>query len=434
MSRQPAKPRRTPAFSARVAVGVAALVGLMMSGTLARGQGIALRGVGPVNSGMGGAGVGAPIDSIGAVHWNPASISGLPGSDMSFALELVLPTSTLSSSYGTSGETWSEPGVAPVPTMAMVRRSEGSPWSFGLGLFGIGGSRVNYAADPTNPVLMPQPSGLGRLSAYVSVMQIDPTISYEINENLSIGFAPTITMAELCASPLFLGAQNSDFTYSPGVGTRYAWGGGFQVGMFYTTQVGWHFGASLKSPQWMEPFRFKSEDQNGLPRDITYDLDYPLVASVGGSYTGFENWVLACDVRFFNYAGTAGFGDRGYDPTTYALTGLNWRDIYSVALGVQRRISDKLFVRGGYAYNDNPIGPSASMFNVASPLITQHTLHLGASYMFEDNWLFSLAYAHGFENAVTGPIVHPQLGPLPGSAVTSTVSADTLSAGLSKRF
>ena len=311
----------------------------------AAGQGIALRGVGPINESMGGVAVGCPLDATGAIHWNPASISGLPNSEMAFGIGLLLPTTQLSSRVESpitlSGSDDSEPGVSAIPTMAMVHKVAGTPWTFGVGVLGVGGSDVNYPASvlggTNNPILFPQPLGLGRLSASVNVVQIDPTVSYQLTDRLAIGFAPTVTLADIQASPLFLGPQNQDGTYPEGIGTRYAWGGGFQVGLYYTPVADWHFGTSLKSPQWMEPFRFQTQDSLGRPQVETFHLDYPSIVSVGGSYTGFENWVLGCDVRYFNYAGTAGFGAGGFAPDG-ALIGFDWKDVYSVAVGVQRQL------------------------------------------------------------------------------------------------
>jgi len=436
-----------------------ALLGLSLFSVLpVFGQGIGLRGIGPVNESMAGAATGSPIDSTGALYWNPASISGLPASDMSFGLGLILPSSQLHSRIDAgalgpgippmtfAGASSSEPGIVPVPSMAMVRKVEGSPWTYGLGMFAIGGCRVNYPASPfpaltSNPILTPQPPlglGLGRLSANFDLMQIVPTVSYDVNRHLSIGFAPTVTLAQVVVSPMFLApfddANGDGFsTYSRGLGTRYAWGGGFQVGAYYTTDVGWHFGLSFKSQQWMEDFRFRTEDELGAPRDSTFDLDYPMIISLGASYTGFENWVLACDVRYFDYANTPGFGKGGF-AADGALTGLAWENLVSVALGVQRRLSERWFVRAGYCYNDNPILAGAAQFNVASPLVIQHTVHVGLSYCFDDNWICAVAYTHAFENDVSGPMVFPGLGPLPGTEVGSKASADSLSIGVSKRF
>jgi len=437
-------------LAAILAPGIMAvlLMTWLLSVPAALGQGVALRAVSAVSEGMGGAGVAAPLDAAGAIHCNPASITGLNSSEMTFGMGLILPDTEVASRVNAnalgpgvpgatmSGSSNSEPGAIPVPCMAFVHQVANSPWTYGLGIYGIGGSRVNYSASSTNPVLTPQPPygiGLGRLSAEVDIVQIAPTAAYALDEHWSVGFAPTVTMAKLIASPLFLGpAYGAYDNYSSGVGTRYAWGGGCQAGVYTVTDLGWHFGATIKSPQWMEPFRYKSEDNLGHARTVTYDLDYPLIASLGTAYSGFEAWVFACDVRYFDYANAQGFQDRGYG-SEGELLGLGWRSIFSVCFGVQRQISEKLYLRAGYCFNENPISSSSAMYNVASPLIIQHTLHTGLSYTFAENWSVALSYVHCFENSVSGPwrTAH---GNLAGTSITSTAAADEAGLQISKRF
>jgi long-chain fatty acid transport protein len=438
----PMKPRflfsssrfRVVRFCVVIAFGLAVLV----PGALpVLGQGIGLRAVSAVNESMAGAATGCPLDAAGALNWNPASISGLNSSEMSFSMGLILPQTELGSHVGPlTGWDCGEPGVIPVPSMAFVHQVENSPWSYGLGIYGIGGSTVNYSSDPANPILRPQTSavmpGLGRLSANVDVVQMAPTISYKLTEHLSFGIAPTITMAKLYASPLFLGSKNPDATWSSGVGTRYAWGGGVQAGLYYTTDSNWHYGASLKSPQWVESFRYKSETNTGLPRTIIFDLDYPLVASVGMAYSGFDKWVFAMDARYFDYANTPGFELSGFNADGSAM-GVGWNSIASLCFGVERQISDCLFLRGGYSVNENPIPSDSVQYNVASPLIIQHSIHSGLSYVFAENWMATLAYVHCFENQATGPL-HNAAGPVAGTWVSSKASADEVSLGITKRF
>lgn len=425
---------RLPVLLLAVAVAVAA--------TPLMGQGIILRGVGSINESMGGAATAAPLDALGAIHWNPATISGLQGNEMSFGMTLILPNTELGSGIGPiSGWTSSEPGVIPVPTMAFVRHVENTPWSYGLGMYGIGGSAVNYPSTRVlqNPILSPQPPygvGLGRMSANVDVCQIAPVVSYAVDEHLSIGFGPTLTLGKLYASPLFLGPLYGDTVglgaYSSGVGTRFVWGGGFEAGAYYTTDVGWHFGASITSPQWLEPARYKTEDHHGHAETVTFGFDLPMMASLGVAYSGFEKWIFAADARYFDYANTTGFKDSGFN-SDGSVRGLGWESIGALHLGVQRQINDRVFVRGGYALNGNPVTAESAMYNVASPLIIKHSLHTGASYLFADNWMASVAYIHCFENDMYGDLKTAD-GTVPNSWVGSTTSADALSLEITKRF
>src|SRR6516165_3117407 len=59
--------------------------------------GAMMTGVGPINRSMGGAATAAPLDTLGAFYWNPATITALPNST-DFSLELLFPQSNLSSS------------------------------------------------------------------------------------------------------------------------------------------------------------------------------------------------------------------------------------------------------------------------------------------------------------------------------------------------
>src|SRR5688572_29100050 len=106
-----------------------------------RAQGLFIPSVGPINQSMGGATVAAPIDAIGSLAWNPGAISGIPRSEVAFGLGLVLPATSLSSEITglAAGTTDSEPGAAAVPTFGLVHHCEDSAWTFGIGVFGVGG-------------------------------------------------------------------------------------------------------------------------------------------------------------------------------------------------------------------------------------------------------------------------------------------------------
>ena len=68
-----------------ILVAFATLLFMTLGREPARAQfGMAVSGVGPINRSMGGAAVAAPIDSAGAIYWNPATISGLGRSEMEF--------------------------------------------------------------------------------------------------------------------------------------------------------------------------------------------------------------------------------------------------------------------------------------------------------------------------------------------------------------
>lgn len=404
---------------------LAIVAGVTFTAVSAEAAGLALSGVGPINRAMGGAATAAPIDAGGALHWNPGSISGLPQSEVLFGMELILPTEAIGSSIAGGPTAWTkaEPGVAPVPTIAWVHKPEDSRWTYGLGMYGIAGYRVNYPQDPANPIV-----SQNGIFADVQILQIAPTIAYAITDKLSVGIAPTLTLGQVMINPLAF-AEPVGGSYPSGQSTRYAWGGGIQAGVYYITDNCWHLGLSIKSPQWFEPFRYNVTDGNGNPAVVEVDLDYPMIISSGIAYSGFERLLLAADFRYFDYGNTNGFRNAGFGPTG-ALQGLGWANLFGFNLGAQYKLTDRLFVRGGYSYNESPITGSNMFTNIASPLMIQNIVSAGISYQLTCNVVFSATYIHGFENEVTGDF---PLAP-PGSTVSTAVSADALGVGFTVRY
>lgn len=395
-------------------------------------QGVYLPSIGPTNQSFGGAATASPIDSAGALYWNPATISGLKSSEMAFGLGIVSPHAQLSSTAGPfSGSTSSDAGVIPVPTIGWVQKSDDSAWTYGIGIFGVGGFGLNYGADPTNPILSPQPGGFGRVYSNAEIYQVVPTASLALTDRLSIGVAPVVTLSKISLDPLFIAPPNGG-VYGPGAGTKYSWGAGFQVGIYYITETNWHFGTSIKSPQWMESFKFHSQTTAGMPIDASFGFDMPTTISLGGAYSGFERWMFALDVRYLDWSHANGFSQQGYNPNG-SVAGLGWRSTMAVSLGTQYELTERLTLRSGWQYMQNPIPHGQTMFNIPSALIIENWLSFGAGYKIRSNVTANVAYSRGIEHQQSGPIVLPA-GVVPGTSVTNKISADMFTFGVTVAY
>jgi long-chain fatty acid transport protein len=410
--------------------------------------GAQLSGIGPINRSMGGAATAAPLDTLGAFQWNPATITALPSST-DFALELLVPQSSLSSTINAgalgggfppttlSGTNRSNSGVFPLPAFGVVYQPEESPLSFGIGVMAVSGFSVNFPGSTTNPILTAPPPngvGLGPLYTQYQVMQIIPTIAYQVTDKLSVGFSPMIDLTGLSANPGFVaGPTGPGGGYPPLTNGPMEFGGGFQFGAYYVTEQNWNFGASFKSTQWFQSFDFNSLNATGQPRDVKIGVDAPMIVSIGTAYTGFERWLIALDARYLDYANTKGFSQSGFSPTG-AITGLGWDSIFALSLGTQYQVSDAFSVRMGYSYSTNPISNDKTFFNITSPLVIQNGVSIGGSYNLTARLKLNLAYAHFFENSISGPIISPVIGAIPGTNVTARAAADTVSAGASFTF
>lgn len=420
------------AFGGMLCLMAGLVVGLSAKPAAAQ-YGPLLSGTGPINRSMGGAATGSPLSASGALMWNPASLSGLNRSELDIGAELLFPYTSLTSSVGPfSGTTANEDAVFPLPTIALAYRPDNSPFTYGLGMFAVAGFGLNYPASLTNPVLAPPPAGFGTLFSQYQVLQITPALVYEVNEQLSVSISPLVNIGMAQLDPAVFAEPVGPGVYPVGSHSSSSWGGGFSLGAFYKAG-NWDFGASYKSHQWFQTYEYNTINALGVPGTATLNLDLPSIVSVGASYKGIDRWLLAADVRYIDFSNTGAFVDSGFTPTG-ALQGLGMQNIFAVALGAQYQMTDALSVRAGYSWSENPIPSSQASANAASPLIIQHSLSAGASYQMTDAFSLSLAYMHSLENSITGPIVHPTFGPIPGSSITNTAAVDSLMIGATVKF
>jgi long-chain fatty acid transport protein len=412
---------------------VGAIIAVCFAPLTLHAQGVMLRGVGAVNESVGGTATGMPLDASGALHWNPASISALPKNEMTFGLGLFQPYSTVETSGlpaafdALNGSTKAVTGVTPVPNMGFVwSTSRKSPFTYGLGMSAAGGASTLYPQDNGNLLLAKH----GR-SANVVVLQVTPTVSAQLTERLSVGVAPIVDLASLNINPMALGRDAHDplNTY----GTRYIWGMGFQVGTFYDFQNNFKAGFMFKSPIWAEKLYYNGV--GGADADtVRFQLNLPMTLSAGISYDGFRNTVIGMDVRYLDYSNTAGL-DKGVDAEDI-VRGLDWESVFSINVGMERKINNKLKGRLGYCWNENPIPSRSTVLTISAPMFTQHVFSCGFSYTFAKDLEMSVSYGRGIKTKLSGPFeatITPPGVDVAGT-VTSTVSADSVFMGITKKW
>jgi long-chain fatty acid transport protein len=430
-------------MAVRVAFLLAGLLAVLMLCLPANGQGIVIPSAGPINSAMAGASTAAPVD-FGASYWNPAIISALEDQEFLLGSALALPSIHLQSALAADsvkgvfpptnrfGEARSDSGVGSgVATGVAFRPRDDLPLTLGLGVFGLVGGGVNFPGQIATPIVAPRIPplyfGVGPIYANLSIISIAPMASLQLSDRLAIGGGPIITSGVPAFNPAFFAPGPKDQfglrTFPAATNARAYWGAGFQVGLFYELNERWNIGFSYKSPIWQEKWDFNASTPNLLGRRIGIQASLPEILSWGVAYKGLPNTLVDLDLRYIDYKNTDLFGTKVIDG------GLGWQSVFAVALGAQYQPTDRITLRAGYLYNTNPIPAPLTLFNVQAPGIIQNTLSLGGSYLLTENITVSLAWMHGFRNAIEGSIFQ-----IPGSSVRLDAQNDILWMGFNVRF
>lgn len=424
-----------------VTVGVALAIGVPQ---FASAQGLLLSGSGAMNRSMAGTSSAKAVDALGALYWNPATISGLPHSEVAIGSDLIIPNVHLGSTVpaGTfgpfgpattlSGNTRSDGGLVPTTGVGFVYHDQASPLSYGIGMVTLAGGGVNFPGDVNNPILAPTgPLNqfiLGSQGASILILGILPTASYQVSDRLAIGAGPTVDVALVSMDPAFFGPTSQVRPIDPrvfptGSHTRPFWGAGFRVGATYKVTDHLVAGIAYTSPQWFETWRFNAREANGDPLTFTTQFSLPTTVSFGVAYDGIERLLLASDVRYFDYSTTKLLG------VPPAQGGAGWSSIWSVSFGARYMLNERMSVQAGYLYNENPVPDNFVLFNTQLPATTMHTISAGAFMQVNDSIGMSLAYVHGFENTITGSAF-----PIVGTSSTLQTSYDSIVVGLHIRF
>jgi long-chain fatty acid transport protein len=95
----------------------------------------------------------------------------------------------------------------------------------------------------------------------------------------------------------------------------------------------------------------------------------------------------------------AGPDNPGAPPILSLPSSLNWKDQYVFAIGFAYDLTEKIVLRAGYNFGENPI--PAEMLNPLMAVISEHHVTFGLGYAFRPMWQIATWGEYGFNNAVT---------------------------------
>ena len=346
-------------------------------------QGAMLHGIGPINSSMGGAGTALPIESLGALTFNPALIAGVEGNQISFSTEFfrdaILIDTTLTG--GLKGRTTATPHLAAIPAFGWMMRNPKGKLALGFGLIGLAGFGADYATDNASILFAAAPGGFGRIYTDYRETKIPIAFAYQVTPKLAIGASLNVYMGSFAVAPLPYKFYDVDPAgnrfYEEAGKLDNSWAIAGQVGFHYQATPSMSIGASITSPQNFAPYKWNSTYANpgsadyGQARTVSFDLDGPMIVSAGIGFTPSAKTKIALDGMFSKYKGVHGFGGPG-GINNGVVDPFGWRSVWTVKAGIQHQASDKLTLRAGYNYSQMPLRSEVVLSATGAPATFQH--------------------------------------------------------------
>jgi len=391
--------------------------------------GMDLIGFGAKSRGMGGIGVAYAQDSL-SLAYNPANASKL-GNRFDIGMEIFNPKMAVKhdSALLPIENEQSRYEYFPMPFVGFTADIN-EDLSWGVAVVGAG---LVTSYDQSTPDTFFNFSDLAgdKVGVYLIRMQFLPTLSYEVNDDVTVGATIILAAQGFKARGLEafgdLGFANQPNELITSNQWDMSYGIGFRLGALWDVTDDLTLGVNYAPSLDMSEF----DRYSGLFAEKG-DFDIAEEYALAVNYKLNTKSNISFEVSQVNYSDVKSMGNPG--PNAADLTdfnplcpgadtpdcklgganglGFGWTDQTRYKIGGDYQYTDKLTLRAGWAYAEAPIPEDQVLFNLLAPATIEHNLTLGASYHYSDDMEISVNYLHGFENTIKGPTAFPP-GSLP---------------------
>jgi long-chain fatty acid transport protein len=414
-----------------IKIAVAAAIALSSTSAFAT-NGDHLIGMGAKARGMGGIGIGMSHGAESALS-NPAMITGVEGTEISFGGTMFMPNVNNNLNIGMS-DTKSTADLSVIPEVAIAQKASDN-FYWGIGMFGVAGMGTDYSNHPEN----------FNMQTNLQLMQFAVPLAYKAN-GFSFGIAPVLQYGSLDIN--FAGALDTSSAYdggkapaktasvSTGKGVAQDFGFGYNVGAAYEMGA-ISVGASYKSAIDMV---YKNQLTGALSdfhmfnilTNINTDhLEQPAEIGIGASYK-MGGSTFAVDYKQIKWADAKGYKDFGWENQNVLMLGYQFAQ-------------NNWALRAGYNHAKNPVkeqdgmtpnGAALNMFNLLGfPATVETHYTLGGTYAFSKMTSVDLAYMYAPEVTDTYSMAaFGGFGPMNPTSITTKHSQSSASAQLNFKF
>ncbi|KAB0300894.1 outer membrane beta-barrel protein [Vibrio fortis] len=324
-------------------------------------SGIFLQEAVTANAGTAGAGDGVYTRSAAAMWTNPATMSYMGESKttintMVFDLEMEYTDNNNPSGDGRGHSVFPSAG-------AFHAHQITDKLHLGIALGAAGGSSLDYGSNWPGSALLEDIT--------LTAMQINPALSYQVNDQLAIGAGVQLGWAAFQQTTSMLTAkQDTDWAYGYNLGVIYSPSEQLRLGLSYRSKLEHEFNNDVKGPI-------------GGDRSLATDVALPEIVDISASYSVNERLDLLTSIQLHRWSAwdetVLDFGSQ--------IGGLpikrDWDDVWKLAVGADYQLNSDWRLKAGFSYESSP-QDDPSMQWVDVPVGEQYRYSVGASTYWDD--------------------------------------------------
>ncbi|MEZ9139733.1 MULTISPECIES: OmpP1/FadL family transporter [unclassified Shewanella] len=334
--------------------------------------------LGGVNVSTAGAGAQALAEGAETAFANSAAMTKITQPTLAFNIQGMVSdiayTDTGSDGIFAGGESSTQAGTAmPAGAMYYVTPINDS-WSAGIALVSAGGSVIDYGADFPGALLLQD--------AQLVTVQLNPSVAYKVNEQLSLGVGLVAEYGQL----------EQNFAGTDKFKTQ-ATGSDLNIG--YTLSGLYEFNDDHRLG-----FSYRSEIEHGMDGNLTISnqgLDssvgiiMPATASLSGYHNVTDKTALLWSLGWTQFSSVA-TTDIELDSRIVEIQ-RQWDDTVTASVGGYYQLNDKWRLEGGISYESSPQDdPRMQYPDVPTGELWKYAI--GATYDLNQNWRMNFYYEY----------------------------------------
>lgn len=336
----------------------------------------------------------ATADNPSAIYYNPAGITQLEGNNVQMGSLFYLGIyGDAENANGTTVHNNAE--VIPVPTLQYTITPEGSPLSFGLGLY----EPFGFSVDWPNEAPFRQEGTKANLSYFT----INPVVAWKVLPSLSIAVGPTFNYSQvdiqqgLFPVPYILPGDQAEYQGNN-------WGYGFNAGVLWQPLPKWSFGGSYRSTSRMNykgDFTLSTPPLAPTTLNTATTIDFPQIAIAGVSFRPTPKWNIEFDVDWADWSSV-----RALMIQHVQSRQLNWRASWMFELGATYYFDNHYYLSAGYFFSQ-----ASTPTEFFTPLVPDSDLHIGSvgGGHKGEHWSWAVAFqliAGGWRDVAVSPTIN----------------------------